>query len=77
MTGMMSSADMSALNDASAAAAGKLYLTQMIQHHEGAIEMARSEVAKGKNSDVMALAERIISSQSAEIAQMKGMLASL
>lgn len=77
MTGMMSGSDMTALDDATASAAGKLFLTQMIQHHTGAIDMAETEVAKGKNTNAIALAKGIITSQSAEITQMKDMLASL
>ncbi|KQQ28636.1 DUF305 domain-containing protein [Frondihabitans sp. Leaf304] len=77
MSGMMSDGDMAALDKASGADGGKLFLTQMMQHHTGAITMAKTEVTKGKNADAVALAKSIVSSQSAEITQMKDLLASL
>lgn len=77
MSGMMSDGDMAALDKASASDAGKLFLTQMIEHHTSAVDMAKTEVSKGKDKDAVALAKSIVSSQSAEITQMKDMLASL
>ena len=77
MGGMMSDSDMKALKDASGADAGKLFLTQMIQHHQGAIDMANEEVKTGKNTDAMALAKKIVTDQTAEIATMQSLLASL
>jgi len=72
---MMSDADMAELEGASAQAAPKLFLEQMIVHHQGAIVMANGELAAGRNPDVLALARRIIEDQTAEIAEMQGMLA--
>jgi uncharacterized protein (DUF305 family) len=77
MTGMMSSSDMTTLDKASAADAGKLYLTQMMQHHTGAIDMAKTELGKGTNPEAVTLARSIVGSQSAEITRMKDLLASL
>ena len=77
MGGMMSESDMSELKDASGAEAGKLFLTQMITHHPGAIEMANEEIKTGKNTDAVALAKKIATDQTAEIATMKSMLSSL
>ncbi len=77
MTGMMSSSDMTTLDKASAADAGKLYLSQMMQHHTGAIDMAKTEISKGTNPDAVSLAKSIVTSQSAEITKMKDLLASL
>ncbi|WP_157127507.1 DUF305 domain-containing protein [Cnuibacter physcomitrellae] len=74
--GMMSADDMTALEQADGAAAGKLFLERMIQHHQGAIEMAQTEVDSGENADAVALAKKIITDQTAEIAQMQIMLAS-
>ena len=51
-----------------------MFLTMMIEHHEGAIAMSETELADGANTDVKALASSIIASQSAEIAEMKAML---
>ncbi len=76
MSGMMSDSDMTDLDQASAKDAGKLFLQQMLQHHEGAVDMARSEVDKGKNTDAVAMAKSIVSSQTEQITQMNDMLAS-
>lgn len=76
-TGMMSDQDMSALKDATGTEASKLFLTQMTQHHQGAIDMARKEVAAGKNTDAVTLANSIIKDQTAEIAQMQDLLTGL
>lgn len=75
--GMMSESDMQALEDASGDEASRLFLEQMIVHHEGAIEMAQDEVDDGQNPDVITLAENIIASQTAEIATMEDILATL
>lgn len=75
--GMMSDEDMQALEDATGAEAGGLFLEQMIQHHEGAVDMAQDEVDNGQNSDAVALAETIIESQTTEITTMKEILATL
>lgn len=75
--GMMSETDMAALEAASGAEAGKLFLQQMIAHHEGAVEMARTEKGDGKDPRAVALASTIIDAQTVEIAEMKGLLAQL
>jgi uncharacterized protein (DUF305 family) len=75
MDGMMSDADMTALAKADGAAASRLYLTQMIAHHEGALTMAQAEQKNGKNPAAVALAAQIITAQQAEIAEMRRMLA--
>ena len=74
---MMSGSDMQALEDATDVEASRLFLEQMIVHHEGAIEMARIEIDDGRNTDVIALAEAIIASQTAEITTMEDILATL
>ena len=75
--GMMSQHDMAALKNASAADASKLFLTQMIQHHQGAIEMATTESETGRATEAIALATKIVTAQTAEIAAMKDLLARL
>jgi uncharacterized protein (DUF305 family) len=75
--GMMSDTDMQALEDATGVEASRLFLEQMIVHHEGAIEMAQTEVDNGQNADVIALAEDIIASQTTEITTMEDILATL
>ncbi|MCI0158082.1 DUF305 domain-containing protein [Leifsonia shinshuensis] len=75
--GMMSQQDMDALKNASGTDASKLFLAQMIQHHQGAITMATTEIEKGKATDAVALATKIAAAQTAEITTMKELLASL
>jgi uncharacterized protein (DUF305 family) len=77
MPGMMSVADMKKLTAASGKDFDKEFLTMMIAHHEGAVTMAKDEVANGKNPDATALAQQVITSQQAEIATMKSILARL
>lgn len=75
--GMMSQQDMDALKNASGADASKLFLSQMIQHHQGAITMATTETEQGKATDAVAMAKKIAAAQTAEITTMKQLLASL
>ena len=77
MSGMMSQEDMTALEEAQGTSAARLYLEQMTAHHEGAVDMARDEVADGQNPHAITLAEQVISDQEAEISQMKQMLTDL
>lgn len=77
MSGMMSQEDMTALEEAQGTEAARLYLEQMTAHHEGAVDMARDEVADGQNPHAITLAEQVISDQKAEIAQMQQMLTDL
>ncbi|PWG10286.1 DUF305 domain-containing protein [Streptomyces sp. V2] len=74
MAGMMSGADMAALEKASGAEFDTEFTRMMIEHHEGAVEMAGTEKAKGQYAPALALAGAIITAQNAEIAEMKGFL---
>jgi hypothetical protein len=49
MPGMMSEEQMATLEDASGAEFDELFLRMMIEHHEGAIEMAQIEQADGES----------------------------
>lgn len=75
--GMMSGDDMAALDAAEGSEASRLFLEQMILHHQGAIEMAQTEVESGENTDAVGLAEQIIRDQTAEIATMRELLGQL
>jgi len=75
--GMMSGDDMAALESANGPEASRLFLEQMIVHHQGAIEMAQSELKDGQAPEVLALAQAVVDAQTAEIAAMKQMLTSL
>ena len=74
MNGMVDDATMKQLESLKGAEFDKLLLQSMIGHHEGAIEMAKTEIAKGDNEDAKSLAQHIVTDQQAEIAQMKQML---
>ncbi len=77
MDGMMSQADMDRLESSTGTEFDRLLLELMIQHHEGAVKMSKSEVSGGKNPDAIALAEAIISGQQAEITAMESLLTKL
>ncbi|MEV0222482.1 DUF305 domain-containing protein [Streptomyces sp. NPDC050704] len=74
MPGMMSSEDMDKLDKASGAEFDKMFLEMMVDHHEGAIEMARTEKADGEYGPATKLADDVIAAQTAEIEQMDKML---
>jgi uncharacterized protein (DUF305 family) len=46
------------------------FIDMMIPHHQGAIRMARAELAKGKSARLRSIARGIITAQAAEIRQM-------
>ncbi|MBC7479115.1 MAG: DUF305 domain-containing protein [Pseudorhodobacter sp.] len=50
------------------------FLLMMIPHHQSAIDMARVELANGKDDATRAMAQKVIDAQTAEIAQMHEML---
>lgn len=72
--GMMSDAEMTALDEASGTQFAKLFLTGMIKHHQGAVAMAKTELADGQNSEAKQLAGKIVAAQDKEIATMQGLL---
>lgn len=74
MPGMMSDADMHSLQGMSGADFDRHFLTMMISHHQGAVEMATTEQARGSSPEAKALAATIASAQTAEIARMQTLL---
>jgi uncharacterized protein (DUF305 family) len=76
MPGMMSERQLGSLGRAHGGSWDRMFLRMMIAHHEGAIEMANTEIADGQNDDAVALAGRIVEAQQAEIEQMREMLRS-
>ena len=74
MEGMVDSATMTKLTSLNGAEFDRLWLESMISHHQGAIEMAKAEIANGGNVDAKALAKSIVTTQEAEIGQMQQML---
>ncbi len=77
MPGMMSDADMGKLGAMKGKNVDTQFLTMMIAHHQGAVTMAQQELTTGTNAQAKALAEQIITSQTAEISTMKSILARL
>lgn len=71
MPGMMSADRIEELETSADSAFPALWLTMMIEHHEGAITMAEEERERGRFPDAVALAEDIARAQDAEIAVME------
>lgn len=74
MDGMVAQADLDKIEAADTKEAARLFLTHMIAHHEGAVDMAKDELSGGKNPEAMALAQQIIDTQQKEIDHMKELL---
>lgn len=74
MDGMMSDSDMKTFNSASGADLDAMFLSMMMKHHQGAIDMATTEIDEGKDADAIALAKSISTSQQAEIEEMRTLL---
>lgn len=73
-SGMMSQQDMDALMAASGPEFDRQWLTMMIAHHTGAIEMANTEIAGGSNPDAQEMARTIVATQQQEIGTMRQLL---
>jgi uncharacterized protein (DUF305 family) len=71
MDGMLSLEDMDSLGQLKGAEFDKAWAKGMIAHHEGAIAMANDVLANGKNSEILALANAVVSGQSTEIEILK------
>jgi uncharacterized protein (DUF305 family) len=69
--GMMTHADMEDLTATSGSAFDRMFCDMMIRHHQGALEMAGVAKTQGQNPAVRALAERVVTTQTAEIAQLR------
>ncbi|MDT0212501.1 DUF305 domain-containing protein [Rothia sp. ARF10] len=72
--GMMSDADMGRLGAAQGAAFDRMWLTMMIEHHEGAVVMAKDVLGTTTNPDVKAMAQAIVDGQTEEIGTMRALL---
>ncbi|OBI82336.1 DUF305 domain-containing protein [Mycobacterium sp. E740] len=74
MQGMVDDATMAKLKSLSGAEFDTLWLQSMIGHHQGAIEMAKAELANGENVDAKRLAQTMVDTQQAEIGEMNQLL---
>lgn len=68
--GMMTPAQMEQLEAANGSTFDTMWYRMMIEHHQGAVDMSKAELADGSNPQAKALASSIIKSQTAEIQQM-------
>jgi uncharacterized protein (DUF305 family) len=73
MGGMLTDEDLEKLASLRGDAFDQFFLTSMIVHHEGALDMV-DMIKDSTNSEVSTLAANIIKSQSAEIEAMKALL---
>lgn len=77
MSGMVDEEGIDKLKSATGTDAARLFLEQMIGHHEGAVEMAQQEIGAGKFPEAVQLARDIVATQESEIAEMKQLLTTL
>ncbi|SNQ49982.1 conserved exported hypothetical protein [Frankia canadensis] len=74
MDGMMSDLAMTTLRNTSGTAFDRMFLTMMIEHHQGALAMASRELRDGVNPAARSLATDIKSAQTSEITRMRELL---
>ncbi|MFF4351003.1 DUF305 domain-containing protein [Streptomyces sp. NPDC001530] len=72
--GMMSDKDMKELKAMKGTEFDKMFAQMMIDHHNGAISMARNEQKAGKDTDAKKMAAGIVTGQSAEVEQFQSIL---
>jgi uncharacterized protein (DUF305 family) len=77
MPGMMTEDEMSDLGNAKGTMFDRMWTQRMIKHHQGAVTMAKTEQVTGKNPAAIALAKKIQTTQTAEIAIMQRLLGRL
>lgn len=77
MHGMLTDEQLHALEDATGAEFDRLFLEGMIQHHDGAIEMADAVAKRGSDVRVTEMAEEMVIGQGAEVDRMEELLAQL
>ncbi len=80
MPGMLSPAQMDALAAARGEAFDRLFLTGMIQHHQGALDMVAALMAEPNAAEETILSEfvnSVVTDQSAEILRMQSLLSEL
>lgn len=74
MGGMMTEDEMAELEAAAGAEFDQMFLTMMIEHHEGAIEMAKTEQSEGEFPEAVNMAKEIETTQAEEIQTMQDLL---
>lgn len=76
MGGMLSDDELAALTAAKGSTFDRLWLQGMTEHHDGAIHMVQM-IEDADNMEIKAFGAKVITDQSAQIEQMKKMLAAL
>jgi len=75
MSGMLTAEELTELGTLRGQAFDQKWMTGMIAHHKGAVEMANAVLKDGANTQVRELATTIISTQQAEIEELEALLA--
>lgn len=75
MPGLATSAQIAELKAATGVEAEKIFLTLMIAHHQGAVDMAVSVLDRADNTNILTFANSVVLSQKSEIELMQSMLA--
>ena len=74
MAGMVTPDQMNRIEQANGADFDRMFLDMMIAHHDGAVQMAQTELANGTNPEAKALARQIVDTQETEITEMRELL---
>jgi uncharacterized protein (DUF305 family) len=74
MEGMVDDATMNQLPTLQGPAFDTLWIKSMIVHHQGAVTMAQTEIARGQSPDALNTAKIILTNQQREIAYMNHLL---
>ena len=72
--GMVNQATMNKLRTLRGADFDRLWLQSALAYHQGAVEMARNEVAQGQSSDPVAMANSILTTRPAEMDKIRKLL---
>ena len=71
MPGMAEDQELKALAAAKGPKFDQMFLTMMIKHHQGALQMAKAEAAEGQDPEALALAKAMETTQQSEIKKMQ------
>lgn len=71
--GMMSDEEMQQLDGATGAEFDRMWVRMMIEHHQGAVAMAKTELEQGSDAEAKDLAQKIVDAQEAEIKEMQAL----
>lgn len=77
MPGMMSDSDMKKLDTLTGRGFDRAFLDMMTAHHNGAVEMARTEQSNGKYGPAKEMARSIETGKRAEVDKMRALLQQL